>query len=104
MIGRWAIPLSILLPTIVSLLEWVTLGGLSPFHTHIWAYWTTRADFPLTNGYLDGWMESDKPFDLGTFAGTLLGNIDWTQMAVGWAFAVVVIYFASEYRRRRNDN
>ncbi len=103
-IGRWAIPLSLLLPTLVSVLEWVTFGGLTPFHTRVWSYLSYRIDFPVNDTYLDKWMELESAFDAGAFVTVLLGNINWTQMAIGWAFGLGVIYLASEYRRRRNDN
>ncbi|MEO5805535.1 hypothetical protein [Devosia sp.] len=103
-VGRWAIPLSLLLPTLLSVLEWVTFGGLSPVHTHTWKYLSYRFDFPLVEGYLQGWFNADLPFSAPSFATDLLGRIDWPQMAVGWGFSLLAIYLASEYRRRRNDN
>ena len=62
-VGRWAIPLSLLLPSIVSTIEWVTLGGWHPFQTHTWDYISYRADFPLTQGYVEHWLTKDAPFD-----------------------------------------
>ncbi|WDR07143.1 hypothetical protein PSQ90_06840 [Devosia rhodophyticola] len=103
-VGRWAIPLSLLLPSLVSLLEWVTLGGLSPFHTHVWNYLADRSDFKLADGYLENWFHAEGTFSMVDFGNDLLARTDWTQMAIGWLFAAVVIYLASEYRRRYNDN
>ena len=112
-VGRWAIPIALMLPTIISALEWVTLGGLHPFATRTWHFLQYRAAPPATI-YADTWVESvgDK-FDpnLGAahfsgtaFASDLLSSLDWTQIGLGVVFALAVIYLASEYRRRVNDN
>ncbi|WDR01991.1 hypothetical protein PSQ19_15060 [Devosia algicola] len=103
-VGRWAIPLSLLLPSLLALLEWVTLGGLSPIHTRVWNYLAYRSDFKLADGYLESWFHAEGTFSLSEFASDLIARIDWVQMGIGWLFAVGVIYLASEYRRRYNDN
>lgn len=104
-IGRWAIPVSLVLPALVATLEWVTLGGLHPFTTRTWDYLSYRATFPLADdGYVDAWFMGSQPFDALAFAGDLVGRTDWLQVAIGAAFAVLVVYLASEYRRRVNDN
>lgn len=102
-IGRWAIPISLFLPALVSMLEWVTLGGLHPFATHTWRFIEYRAALPDTP-YLETWFTSPDPFNGVAFATDLISGIDWIQVLIGAVFAVVVIYFASEYRRRVNDN
>lgn len=102
-VGRWAIPISLLLPALVSTLEWVTLGGLHPFATHTWRFIEYRSSLPDTP-YVETWFASGEPFSAVTFASELIGLIDWTQVGIGAAFAVAVIYLASEYRRRVNDN
>lgn len=112
-VGRWAIPITLLLPTIVSTLEWVTMGGVHPFATHVWRYIEYRAATPSTT-YGDAWFAAIEHgdganqltahFDGVAFAGDLLVNLDWLQIAIGLVFALVAIYAASEYRRRVNDN
>tara|TARA_R110002020_G_scaffold10801_19_gene41059 strand:+ start:1892 stop:2809 length:918 start_codon:yes stop_codon:yes gene_type:complete len=112
-VGRWAIPIALLLPTIVSALEWVTLGGLHPFATRTWDFMQYRTAPPTTD-YADSWIASlgnrfepnvaAARFDGLAFAGDLLGRLDWTQVAIGGVFALAAIYLASEYRRRVNDN
>ncbi|MET3899486.1 ABC-2 type transport system permease protein [Devosia sp. UYZn731] len=103
-VGRWAIPLSLLLPGLVAVAEWVVLGGLSPVHTHTWRYLSYRADFQVSQGYIENWFTTEAPFSFTTFASDLIARTDWVQTGLGAVFAVVVIYFASEYRRRVNDN
>lgn len=103
-VGRWAIPLAVLVPALVAVVEWLILGGLSPVHTHVWRYLSYRADFQVSQGYIEQWLASAAPFSLAAFASDLLARTDWLQIGLGAVFAIVAIYFASEYRRRVNDN
>jgi len=103
-VGRWAIPLSLLVPGLVAVAEWVILGGLSPVHTHTWRYLSYRADFQVSQGYIQGWFGTEAPFSFTAFASDLIARTDWVQVALGAVFAIAVIYLASEYRRRVNDN
>jgi ABC-2 type transport system permease protein len=103
-VGRWAIPLALLVPGLIAVVEWVVLGGLSPAHTHVWRYLSYRADFQVSQGYIERWFETDAPFSFTAFASDLLARTDWVQIGLGAVFALVAIYFASEYRRRVNDN
>jgi ABC-2 type transport system permease protein len=103
--GRWAIPVSLLLPAIAATLEWVTLGGLHPFTTHTWNYLSYRSQFPLIeDGYIDAWFVGSGSFNALAYATDLLGRVDWSQVGIGVGFSLVVMYLGSEYRRRSNDN
>ena len=102
-VGRWAIPITLLLPALASTLEWVTLGGFHPFATRTWAFLENRASLPDTP-YASDWFSSDQPFSAVAFASDLVGHMDWTQVGLGLVFAIAVLYLASEYRRRVNDN
>lgn len=104
LVGRWAIPLSLLVPGLIAVAEWVVLGGLSPAHTHTWHYLEFRADFRVTQGYIQSWFSTNAPFSFPDFATDLLARTDWLQIGLGAVFAVVMLYLASEYRRRFNDN
>lgn len=104
-IGRWAIPVSLVLPAIVATLEWVTLGGLHPFTTRTWDYLSYRSTFPLIeDGYVDAWFVGTEPFNALLYATDLLNRVDWTQVGIGAVFSLAMIYLGSEYRRRSNDN
>ena len=112
-VGRWAIPIALLLPALVSTLEWVTLGGLHPFATRTWDFLKYRLELPQTS-YADNWFSAAEqadgaPLNLPRFdgvsaSGQLLANLDWLQLGIGVVFALAAIYLASEYRRRVNDN
>ena len=102
-VGRWAIPISLLLPALVSTLEWVTLGGIHPFDTHTWRFIEYRGSLPSTP-YIESWSVSAEQFDGLAFTSDLITHINWTQVGIGAVFAICVLYIASEYRRRVNDN
>ena len=103
-VGRWAIPLALLLPTVVSALEWVTLGGLHPFATRTWAYLDYRSQLPVSTDHLDRVFEGQEPFNATLFITDFLQKFDWMQVGIGAVFALAVIYIASEYRRRAPAN
>jgi ABC-2 type transport system permease protein len=103
-VGRWAIPLAALLPAILSALEWVTLGGVHPFATNTWTYLSYRSVLPGSTDHLDRVWEGLEPFNATLFATDFLQDFDWTQVGIGVVFAGVVIYLASEYRRRAAAN
>ncbi len=42
----------------------------------------------------------DGPVDAGAMLGELFASIDWPQLAGGVIVAVLLVYVASEYRRR----
>ncbi len=104
MVGRWAIPLTLLLPTIVSSLEWVTLGGLHPFDTRTYAYLEYRSQLPVSVTHLDRVFEGQEAFNATLFVTDFLQKFDWLQVGIGALFAGLVIYLASEYRRRAAAN
>jgi ABC-2 type transport system permease protein len=103
-VGRWAIPLSFLLPSVVSALEWVTLGGRHPFETQTWSYLNYRSQLPISVDYLESVWDGVAQWNTSMFLTDLLQKFDWLQVGIGAVFALVVIYIASEYRRRSAAN
>jgi ABC-2 type transport system permease protein len=99
-VGRWSIPLSILLPATLALTENIFVriqldGGF------VWKFLSWRLQVPkLEEGYGLAWFASDEPFDAGLFILDLFGRLDWTQIGIGIAFTAIVLVLASEYRRR----
>ena len=97
---RWSIPLAILIPGMVILLEY--LNSLrSPLSGRPIADFLTWR----TNGFVDEdvmaatlFNPEGKPFDLVPM---MLAGIDWWQALAGVLFTAVIVYLASEYRRRR---
>jgi ABC-2 type transport system permease protein len=96
--------LALLLPTIVSALEWVTLGGTHPFDTNTYAYLEYRSQMPVSVAHLDRVFEGQEPFNATLFITDFLQKFDWMQVGIGTIFALAVIYLASEFRRRSAAN
>jgi ABC-2 type transport system permease protein len=100
-VGRWSIPLSFLIPTVASLVENLFVnfdlsGGV------VWRWLTWRLNFPpIQDGYVGTWVPSTDRFDLVAYLDSLWAILDWTQIGIGLVFALVVLWLASEYRRRR---
>lgn len=103
-VGRWAIPLAVLLPSIISALEWVTLGGMHPFATRTWEFLNYRSQLPVSMDYLESVWDGAAQWDTTLFLTDLLQKFDWVQVGIGVIFAVVAIFLAAEYRRRSAAN
>lgn len=99
-VGRWAIPLALLLPTMVSALEWVTLGGLHPFDTRTYAYLEYRSQLQVSVNHLDRVFEGQEAFNATLFITDFLQKFDWLQVGIGAVFAIMMMLVAAEYRRR----
>lgn len=99
--GRWSLPLAFLIPGILAVVENMVFFGRVPTGGYIWGYLSRRWDFGLTD--VDYGLIATLPgqFNAGFFLQRLLLQIDWPAMFTGWAFAAVVVWLASEYRRRR---
>ncbi|GGF15570.1 ABC transporter permease [Youhaiella tibetensis] len=100
-VGRWAMPLAALIPAILVLLENVFFKG--PDGGVIFNYLRYRADFAWASNAVRNQILTLGPVDMVRFTADLLSHVNWVQMVAGWAFAVVVIVLASEYRRRTLD-
>lgn len=106
-VGRWAIPLSLILPSLAATVEWVTLGGLHPFETRTWDYLSYRATMPEA-GMVEQWI-AEGPIGVDVNSGLayaldLISRMDWLQVGIGVVFSLAVLYIASEYRRRAAAN
>ena len=82
----------------------MTLGGLHPFATRTWAYLDYRSQLPVSTDHLDRVFEGQEPFDATLFVTDFLQKFDWPQVGIGIGFALIVLYVASEYRRRAAAN
>jgi ABC-2 type transport system permease protein len=100
--GRWSLPLAFVIPGLLIVIENVSFFGQGPRGGYIWNYivyrWNSgglnEADFQLMA--LDS-----RAFNASFYIGRMLQATNWPQMGIGLAFAVGVIWLASEYRRRR---
>ena len=103
-LGRWAIPMTLLLPSVVSTLEWVTLGGSHPFETQTWAFLNYRSQLPISLDYLESVWDGVAQWDTTLFLTNFLQNFDWMQVGFGALFALVALFIGAEYRRRSAAN
>ncbi len=99
--GRWSLVLAFFIPGILSLIEVIILGRWMQ-GSQFWRYLGQRMKFgPDSNEFAQSFTGSNLAFDAATALGKLLARIDVTAMAGGLVFAAVVLFVASEYRRRR---
>lgn len=96
--GGWSIPLAIVIPATISLLETSLLfGGDGP----IGNYFGYRLQGILNEDLFGNDAEiglTNSAFDLVPL---MLSSVDWLQLILGLIFTAGVVYLASEYRRRR---
>lgn len=103
-VGRWSIPLAFLVPGLLVLLEngAFRVAG-APEGGYIADYLHRRADLGFAKDTMQDFLIAGRQFNAVEFTAGMLSRIDWTQMVAGWAFAVVLILLASEWRRRSID-
>jgi ABC-2 type transport system permease protein len=99
--GRWSLPLSFVIPGLLIAVENIVQFGADPRFGYIWNYIASRFDFGVSEPDVTLMIYDNGTFDPGLHLGRLVARIDWVQMGIGLAFAAIVIWLASEYRRRR---
>lgn len=98
---RWSIPLAFLIPGLVGLGENLIIDNPnSPRGGYVLNYLRQRFHFGPNEGDLAPLVFSDTPFDAGSMIARLFASIDWSQMVGGLIVAALLVYAASEYRRR----
>ena len=99
---RWSIPLAFLIPGLVGLAENLLLRNVlaAPDAGFVLHYLRNRLNFGF--GREDIWVAvaQDGAFSAGTLFPRFLAEVDWGQMVGGVGAAFVLVYLASEYRRR----
>jgi ABC-2 type transport system permease protein len=99
--GRWSLPLAFVIPGLLSVVENLAFFGAGPRGGYLWTYLAQRWQFGLTGEQYGQVLLNDGPFDAATYISALVAQIDWPSMGAGLIFAALVIWGASEYRRRR---
>jgi ABC-2 type transport system permease protein len=100
-VGRWSIPLAFLIPGMIGALENVLFdSGSGPRAGYVLNYLRRRAEFLPHDGALQAQVFSAQPFDAVKQIADLLVMIDWTQLIGGLAVTLLLVWLASEYRRR----
>lgn len=97
---RWSIPLAFLIPSLVGLAENLVFDFGGPRGGYVLSYLRQRFQFGPEQSDLMPAVFSDGPFDATVMIGRLLAGIDWPQLVGGLIVAALLVYAASEYRRR----
>jgi ABC-2 type transport system permease protein len=111
-VGRWSIPLAFLIPGLAVLTENLFVRGLSdvffnlafgtngPRGGYILEFLQRRATFGFNESYFETAFSRGQAVDGWALTAQLVEQIDWTQMGIGLIAAVLLVFIASEYRRR----
>ncbi|MER8614355.1 hypothetical protein [Mesorhizobium sp. M1216] len=98
--GRWSIPLALLIPGLIGLLENLFFSDTGPRAGYFLTFISQRAEFGPDDDGMQAAFLSAGPVDVGLLLQSLFASIDWVQLTGGLIFAALAVYAASEYRRR----
>jgi ABC-2 type transport system permease protein len=99
-VGRWSIPLALLVPVVVSLFEGVVDFGSAPGGSYILTYLRQRMSFEFAGEDVERALAGNALGDIPGTAAKIIGGVNWLQLGIGLIFSLAVIYLASLYRRR----
>jgi ABC-2 type transport system permease protein len=99
---RWSIPLAFLIPGLLGLAENLLFRNVlaAPDAGYVLGYLRQRMNFALGRDDIMAALAGDAPFNAASLYGRLLAEVDWGQLVGGVGVAFVLVYLASEYRRR----
>jgi ABC-2 type transport system permease protein len=99
---RWSIPLAFLIPGLVGLTENLLFRNILsvPDAGFIINYLEHRLTFDIGHETIWSEIASEGTFDAGQIMGAVVAQVDWGQLVGGVGVAFVLVYLASEYRRR----
>jgi ABC-2 type transport system permease protein len=100
---RWAIPLSILIPVVLSVLENAVLYGNEPNGGYIYSFLWDRLHFGFDLNAVQYVFLTPTANDAPMLLQTLSAGMNWISLAGGLVVAALLVYAASQYRRRRID-
>lgn len=97
---RWAIPLAFLIPVTLGLFEnllmrrWPRDGGA------LFSYLSERMNFRFEGLDFEVMWILGEPWNAPDLIVRMLAGLDWISLIGGLAVAVILVWLASEYRRR----
>lgn len=97
LVGRWSIPLAFLIPGLAGLAENLIFDA--PGGGYILGFLRNRFRFYSVEEGHPTWIFADEGVT-GRMLDGLLAWIDWPQLVGGLIVAALLVYAASEYRRR----
>lgn len=99
--GRWSLPLAFVIPGLAAVVENLVAFGNGPRGGYVWGYLSQRWQFGLTDQDYGAMIINPVRFNAGNVISVLLLRIDWVSLGAGLVFAALIMWAASEYRRRR---
>jgi ABC-2 type transport system permease protein len=99
--GRWSLPLAFVIPGVLAAMENMIGFAYIPRGGYIWGYLARRLQFGLSDFDLGLLVASPAQFDVRTYVWLLFRETDWLSVGTGLVFTALVMWLASEYRRRR---
>lgn len=100
-VQRWSIPLAFLIPGAIVLVEYLVNLGRSFESLPISNYIGYRLDGTLQDLEIMGRAFSADGLSAWYLISEMLIKMDWLQTLIGLVATAIVVYLASEYRRRR---
>lgn len=99
---RWSIPLAFLIPGLIGLAENLLFRNVfaAPDAGFVLNYLRHRINFAVGRDDIMATLVGDGTFNAGALYARFLPQVDWSQLVGGVAVAFVLVYIASEYRRR----
>ena len=97
---RWSIPLAFLIPALVGLAENLLFSGAGPDGGYVASYLRNRFSFGDKDSDVAMTIFTDAQINAADLITRFLGYIDWPQLAGGLIVAALLVWLASEYRRR----
>lgn len=98
--GRWAIPLSALIPLIIGFFEFMLTGGEGPEGGYVLSFLSGRLHMDVQRiDFETAWMLGE-PLSAMPIIANMIQATDWISLIGGIAVATILIVAASEYRRR----
>ncbi|WP_127144344.1 hypothetical protein [Pelagibacterium montanilacus] len=98
--ARWAMPLAVLIPMVGALIEFMATGGAGPRGGYLLAFLRDRLSLDIEGLDMEMRWLSGEAFQAGPMVTRILGGVDWLSLGVGLGVAAVLVFLASEYRRR----
>lgn len=98
---RWSIPLAFLIPGLVVLVEFLTKLGSADRSRPIMNFLAYRGEGLMEDKDLLEDIIARDGFNPIALLFEIFSSVNWLDMAIGLAFTALIVFFASEYRRRR---
>ena len=97
---RWAIPLAFLIPVALGLAENLVTRRWSRDGGALLSYLGERINFRFDGLDFEMMMILGEPWNAPELIGRMVLGLDWISLVGGLAVAVILVWLASEYRRR----